>query len=174
MRIQHRGLAARLAHYYRMLPPLILRHTPLSWRTKRWIIWGLSPRYALGVHVVVTNADGEILCLRSSYSQLWQLPGGGVKYRESLTRAMRREALEETGLELHDLRLAALLHDGSGRGLQAVYRATVDGSSIRLSEEHTEWRYVPFETLSPFYRRCVRHALDQEGGGTVPVFAWWE
>ncbi|HLZ70539.1 MAG TPA: NUDIX domain-containing protein [Dehalococcoidia bacterium] len=150
---------------------VLLRRTPLSWRAKRWLIWALSPRYALGVHVTITDAQGRVLALRSAYSRLWQLPGGGVGYGESLERAMRREAREETGLALRDLRLVALQRDTSGRGLHGLFRAEPAPGAIRLSEEHTEWRYLPVAELPPFYRRCAANALAADRGDGVPVFA---
>ncbi len=149
---------------------VVLRRTPLSWRTKRWLIWALSPRYALGVHVTITDTEGRVLALRSAYSRLWQLPGGGVGYGESLARAMRREAHEEIGLELRELRLVALQRDASGRGLHGLFRAELSPGKIRLSEEHTEWQYLPVADLPPFYRRCATHALTADRGGSVPVF----
>jgi 8-oxo-dGTP pyrophosphatase MutT (NUDIX family) len=152
----------------RELRIVVLRRTPLSWRTKRWLIWALSPRYALGVHVTITGEGGTVLALRSAYSRLWQLPGGGVGYRESLEQAMRREAREEVGLELCALRLVALQRDASGRGLHALFRADLPPGAVRLSEEHTEWCYLSIDELPPFYRRCATNALAADGGSSVP------
>lgn len=154
----------------RELRIVVLRRTPLSWRTKRWLIWALSPRYALGVHVTIADASGRILALRSAYSRLWQLPGGGVGYGESLETAMRREAREELGLQLEALRLVALQRDASGRGLHALFRAELGPGAIRLSEEHTEWRYLPIDELPPFYRRCATNALHTDRGESLPAF----
>ncbi len=150
---------ARLLHYRRVAPVLILRVAPLPWSWKRWCIWAVSPRYGIGVYAIIQDEAGNVLSLLSAYSRSWQLPGGGVKYGESLEQAVRREASEELGLQLRDLRMTALLDDTSGRGLHAVYRATLAAGPIRLSEEHTRWRYASVERLSPFYRRCVTKAL---------------
>ncbi len=154
----------------RELRIVLLRRTPLSWRSKRWLIWALSARYALGVHVTIVDAGGRVLALRSAYSRLWQLPGGGVGYGESLEGAMRREAREELGRELQGLRLVALQRDASGRGLHALFRAELAAGAIRLSEEHTAWRYLPLDALPPFYRRCATNALAADRGVGVPVF----
>src|SRR5581483_2863395 len=165
-----RAMRKQMVRRLRELRIVVLRRTPLSWRTKRWLIWALSPRYALGVHVTIADAGGRVLALRSAYSRLWQLPGGGVGYGESLESAMRREAREELGLELRALRLVALQRDASGRGLHALFRAELGPGAIRLSEEHTAWRYRPIAALPPFYRRCAANALDADRGERVPVF----
>lgn len=151
-------LLDQLRHYRRLAPVVILRETPLPWRWKRWIVWGLSPRYALGVCVVIRDAAGQVLMLRSAYSRHWQLPGGGVNYHESFEQAMRREGREELGSEPRGLRMVALLTDSSGRGLHAVFRGELSGEPIRLSEEHTEWRFTDVAGLPPFFRSCVAAA----------------
>ncbi len=47
---------------------------------------------------------GILLIERKNPPFGWSLPGGFVDYGESLESAARREALEETGVELDDLR----------------------------------------------------------------------
>ncbi|MBN1808479.1 MAG: NUDIX domain-containing protein [Planctomycetes bacterium] len=46
--------------------------------------------------------DGSILlqCNRDALGEYWLLPGGGQKHGEALHDALRREVLEETGLEI--------------------------------------------------------------------------
>jgi len=48
--------------------------------------------------------DGIVLIQRSNPPFGWALPGGFVDYGESLEEAVKREAKEETGLELTDLK----------------------------------------------------------------------
>lgn len=157
----------RLLHLRRLFPIVALRTFPLPWSWKRWIIWYLTPRFGVGVHAIILSPQGLVLSLRSSYSRRWQLPGGGVQYHEELEQAMRREAREEIGVELRNLRMIALLTDGSGRGLHAVFRAEAGEGEIHLSEEHTEWRYLRLEQLPALYRRFVLSALAADSNTTV-------
>lgn len=56
----------------------------------------------MGVRVLMTQGD-EIWLVRHTYLDGWFLPGGGVERRETLEKAARREAREETGAELNDI-----------------------------------------------------------------------
>ena len=55
------------------------------------------------VDAIIEIEDGIVLIKRSNPPFGWALPGGFVDYGESLEEAVRREAEEETGLELEDL-----------------------------------------------------------------------
>ena len=72
----------------------------------------LSPLFLMGlrmftlltgterVRVVVINEKGEVLLLQGVISDgKWTLPGGGVARGERLAAAVRRELLEETGID---------------------------------------------------------------------------
>ncbi len=58
----------------------------------------------LTVDAIIEAAGGIVIIKRSNPPFGWALPGGFVDYGESLEDAVRREAREETGLELSDLR----------------------------------------------------------------------
>jgi 8-oxo-dGTP pyrophosphatase MutT (NUDIX family) len=49
--------------------------------------------------------DGRVVLVKHTYDELWYLPGGGVEREETLEDAVRREAREEVGAELGQLRL---------------------------------------------------------------------
>lgn len=49
--------------------------------------------------------DGRVLLVKHTYRSGWYLPGGGVKRRETLEEAARREAREEVGATIHHLSL---------------------------------------------------------------------
>ncbi|NKB69145.1 MAG: NUDIX domain-containing protein [Candidatus Latescibacteria bacterium] len=58
----------------------------------------------VGVRLLPIKGD-EIVLVRHTYQNSWYLPGGGVKKGETLEQAIRREAQEELGADLHALHL---------------------------------------------------------------------
>jgi len=61
-------------------------------------------RPLLAVDCIIEKGKGIVLVKRRFKPRGWALPGGIVEYNESLERAARREALEETGLTLYNLK----------------------------------------------------------------------
>lgn len=58
----------------------------------------------LTVDAIIETEGGIVIIKRSNPPFGWALPGGFVDYGESLEDAVKREAREETGLEMSDLR----------------------------------------------------------------------
>ncbi|MEI6206224.1 MAG: NUDIX hydrolase [Desulfuromonadales bacterium] len=63
------------------------------------------------VDIIIEIDDGILLIERKNPPLGWALPGGFVDYGESLEDAAVREALEETALDVHDLRLLGCYSD---------------------------------------------------------------
>ena len=59
------------------------------------------------VGALIVGPDQRLLMIHTlKWSGLWGIPGGKIKGGETSEEALRREILEETGLELHDIRFA--------------------------------------------------------------------
>jgi len=65
-------------------------------------------RYPIpAVAALIAAPDQRVLLVRTvKWSGLWGVPGGKVNYGETLEAALRREMLEEVGLELQNIRFA--------------------------------------------------------------------
>ena len=55
---------------------------------------------SVGVQGIVLNSQNECLLVEQTYSQGWCLPGGGVKSGETPIQGLKRELLEEVGIEI--------------------------------------------------------------------------
>jgi 8-oxo-dGTP diphosphatase len=107
---------------------------------------------------IIFNADGQLLVLRRHDDDehrpgLWDLPGGQVDIGEDPQSAAIREAFEETGLLITNLRpvhVASRIH-GDCQVIKTVFKTVDYDNAIVLSDEHSEARWMQlaeFDTLS--------------------------
>lgn len=87
----------------------------------------------LTVDAIIELPDGKLVLVERRYPPLgWAIPGGFVDPGESLAEAVRREALEETSLEIEVLELFHVFsvpwRDPRGDTVSAVYHCTAKGS----------------------------------------------
>lgn len=72
-------------------------------------LFGGRYRRSEGAHVLVVDAEGRILVVRTTYlGNEWMLPGGRIERGERPHEAAPREAREETGIETRVDRLLAV------------------------------------------------------------------
>ncbi|MBZ9569765.1 NUDIX hydrolase [Patescibacteria group bacterium] len=106
-----------------------------------------------GVNVIITDDKNRVLVLkRSSHAKsspnLWNLLGGNVGNSETLKEAVKREAREETNLEVESHNDYFFIyyypHGTKENAHTAVYAFKVKLISrrIRLDKTHTEFKWV--------------------------------
>ncbi len=106
---------------------------------------------ALTVDAILELEPGRVLLVSRRHAPMgWALPGGFVDPDESVEDAARREILEETGLEITDLRQ---MHTYSGPArdprlptASVVFAARARGS-FRAGDDAAEARLFPLDTL---------------------------
>ncbi|WP_258165043.1 NUDIX domain-containing protein [Alicyclobacillus acidocaldarius] len=64
-----------------------------------------------GVAAVVFNEQGDVLLMKRMDNGLWGLPSGHVELGETVEEAIKREIMEETGLEVTVERLIGVYSD---------------------------------------------------------------
>ena len=74
--------------------------------------WGLPLKTDIPTHIIVVsclirNASDQVLLIRH-HQRGWEIPQGKVEEGESLTMALHREVLEETGVRIEAGQLAAV------------------------------------------------------------------
>jgi len=123
-------------------------------------IVGHRPLVVVVAATLIVDANNRLLLLKRSDSNCWGLPGGGVEPGEFVEAAARREALEETGLELGEMALFGVF---SGPDLYYVYPNGDETDNVfityltrqtrgtlRINDEHTGWRwFAPAELPDP-------------------------
>lgn len=126
------------------------------------------------VSVFVPDADGRLLLIKRADSGRYALPGGVQEPGETLTQAAIREVWEETGIAVAVTGLVGVYSDpqhviryddGEVRQEFSVcFRARPTGGELVFSDESTDVRWVPPETLDtldmhPTMRLRIGHAM---------------
>ncbi len=93
----------------------------------------------------------------------WNLPGGGMELGETIEEAVRREVLEETGLEVEVERLVGVYSKPQKQEVVLTFLCRKVGGVLTETEESRECRYfvpddLPVNTL-PKHRQRIQDAL---------------
>ena len=73
--------------------------------TKITVARAIQPKFTVSATGIIVNESNEVLLLEHVLrpGQGWGLPGGFLKQKEQVEDALRREMMEEIGLELTDV-----------------------------------------------------------------------
>lgn len=126
----------------------------------------MEDSFHIGAKALISNDDGKLLLLKRP-SGIWDLPGGRIQRGETLEQTLRREILEETGLELlssiplltalTSIRIPQQGHDTVGL-VFSIYHCTAAGT-IRLSPEHTEFAWFTSQDAAQVLPRSYPPSL---------------
>ena len=79
---------------------------------------GSRPMFMVGAGTIIKNSKGEILLIKRTDNNCWGLPGGSCELGETFEQAAIREAREEAGLAIHNLKLFNVF---SGEEMHFIY-----------------------------------------------------
>lgn len=116
-------------------------------------MWGLAVRG-------ICEFNGKILLLKirsksSHDAGLWEIPGGKVKKCEYFDNALKREYLEETGLEVDvDSLLNVVRRDYTAcktqeevKSIQLIMKVTCQSDEVTISEEHDDYGWFGLDEV---------------------------
>jgi ADP-ribose pyrophosphatase YjhB (NUDIX family) len=124
----------------------------------------------------LVQRDGRVLLTRRGIDPLrglWDLPGGFIEPGEDPREAVRRELLEETGLEVQVGELVGcypdLYGDGGGATLNLFYAATPVGGREAAASDVAELRWLtpPEAAAQELAFACCRRALEDLVAGNA-------
>jgi len=129
--------------------------------------------------------QNKILFVKHKYGSsegMWTLPGGYVELGESLTNAIEREVLEETGVKTQAMELLTVRHMSNekiGKGLISdlylVFRLEYIGGEPSAEDtlEVTEANFLPIANLDSYpisglSKYVVKQKLEKSGFNLLP------
>ncbi len=138
----------------------------LSPNMRAKLVRSTQSSFTVSAAAVITNDEGKVLLLNHVLrpDSGWGYPGGFINRGEQAEDAIRREVLEETGIELSKLRLRQVLSSGSGRHIEILFTAIAVGEPAVRSREIIELGWFatdqfPVEMSRPQQRR-IREVLS--------------
>lgn len=123
--------ASRLLYRYRDLRRQ-LRGKPVRRPPQEWEVGGFT---------ILRNAAGEVLWIKRTDHDLWNLPGGGRREMEAPWETAVRETREETGLDVRLTDLTGIYTKPTKREIAFVFTAVVTGGSLHENSEAAAFGY---------------------------------
>ena len=116
-------------------------------------MWGLAARG-------ICEYDNRILLLKvrsksSHDAEKWEIPGGKVKKGEFFDQALKREFMEETGLEINIDSLYNVIQNDyvacktneDIKSIQLIMKVSSKTDEVKISKEHDDYRWFTKEEL---------------------------
>ncbi|WP_347814134.1 NUDIX domain-containing protein [Actinomadura sp. 7K507] len=101
----------------------------------------------MSVAGVILDDAGRALLIQRRDNSHWEAPGGILEVDEDIRAGLKREVLEETGLQVHVEHLTGV-YKNMKRGIVAlVFRCRVLGGSVRETNEAQDLRWMGLEEV---------------------------
>ncbi|CNG04552.1 Putative MutT/NUDIX-like protein [Mycobacterium tuberculosis] len=108
---------------------------------------GEGSRHSVSVAGVIIDDVGRALLVQRRDNGHWEAPGGVLELDEEIEVGLRREILEETGLQVSVDRLTGV-YKHMVRGIIAlVFRCRTVGGSLRETDEAKDFRWMSSEEV---------------------------
>ncbi len=123
----------------------------------------IRPRYQVASAAIIFDSSFRILLCRHTYRRKtpWGLPGGDIKYREIPLDAVKREVLEETGLQVDRAELLWAASSREHPQVVLIYHCKTGEGKFTPNAEVSEVRFFPLDALPdllPAERNIIRGA----------------
>jgi ADP-ribose pyrophosphatase YjhB (NUDIX family) len=136
---------------WRITPTAIRAYGVRAWQTT----------FTVSVGAIVFNAEGKVLLLDHVLRPAsgWGIPGGFINEGEQPAEAVKREIVEEIGLEIENLELLRV--HTSRRHVEILYRATARGEGVVKSLEIKEVKWFALDEMPPEMSRAQKQVILQ-------------
>jgi ADP-ribose pyrophosphatase YjhB (NUDIX family) len=96
---------------------------------------------------IVVRDDGRVLAVRRRDNHHWEPPGGVLELGETFDQGVRREVLEETGIEVQVERLTGVYKNMPRGIVSLVFRCAPVGGQPTPTDEALSVRWLSIEEI---------------------------
>lgn len=125
-----------------------------------------TPKHSVSVAGIVVRDDGRVLVIKREDNGHWEAPGGVLELDESFEDGVRREVLEETGLEVAVERLTGVYKNLTHGIVALVYLCRPSAGEPRPTDEAREIRWMTREevqsAMTPAFGVRVSDAFEEQ------------
>ncbi len=134
----------------------------------------LTRPLTMGVKLLLIQ-EGRFLLVQHTYQSGWHLPGGGVKRGETLEQAARREAREELGATLDELRLVGVYTNFREykSDHMTVFASEAFTFTGRTDAEIERYAFFALENLPEAITPGARRRVTEYVQGRAPDYGIW-
>lgn len=122
------------------------------------------PRHSVSVAGIVSDECGRVLVIRRRDNDQWQPPGGVLELGETFEEGVRREVLEETGVQVRVGRLTGVYKNVKIGVVALVFRCVAVGGIPQATNESREVKWLGFakaiELMLPVFAVRVTDSLS--------------
>ena len=153
------------------VPSRLLFSMRQSWRFIETVLGIIFRHPIVGTSIIPILPDGRIVLVQRRDNQKWGLPGGMVDWGQDIPTTVKRELVEETGLELSKIRRLVGVYSAPDRdprihSICVLVEADVEGTMENkdlleiLAVEAFEPSSLPKSNLSHDHQRQLQDYLD--------------
>lgn len=129
-----------------------------------------SPRHSVSVAAVITDDHHRALLIQRRDNGAWEPPGGVLELSETIEDGLRREAREETGLDIAPVSLTGIYKNMTRGIIALVFRCKITGGDLATTDETTAYRWADEQAIRQLASEAYAiRVLDALRGDTTPA-----
>ncbi len=132
---------------------------------------GHHPILVVGAGILLLDEQNRLLMMKRSDNGCWGIPGGSLEPGEALESTAKREALEETDLQVGEMSLFGVFsgpelyykypNGDEVYNVSVVYLSQDWRGTIKLNDEHTEWDWFEADELPEEISPPIKPVIEQ-------------
>ena len=103
--------------------------------------------FKFGVLGIIFDKKKRVLLCHRRDMNLWNLPGGALKEKESQWKGVKREVKEETGLNVEIIRISNIYFKPREKEIVFCFICEIKSGKIKINKEADKIEYFEFKKL---------------------------